>query len=219
MFLLLILFTKRWAVCFAVRIEEFLAALLPRRFEFGRCDIPVRTALFQNSTKILAEIFNRRSAEEPVAHVNLKYDEAGLEDDRVWDHRVVAGVCVLRDIEILLNDAPRVGQKRPVSTDSAAKFIGLSDIVGADRDQPAVSNFHLTMELNETFVLAPIFGTETPAAENENHRMLFLQFGELPSFCGVVGKFIVGKDRPRSHVRSHVKSSTVGFASVGQSQP
>jgi hypothetical protein len=177
--LLLILFTKSLDICFAVRIEEFLAALLPRRFEFSRRNVPVGTAFLKNVTEILAEIFNRRPAEEPVAHVNLIYDEAGLEDDRVWDHRIVAGVCVLRDIEILLNDAPRIGQERPVSADSAAKFIGLSDIVGADRDQSAISNFHLTMELNETFVLAPIFGTEAPAAENDNHWILSLQFGSL----------------------------------------
>jgi hypothetical protein len=32
----LILFTESLDVRFAVRIEEFLAALLPRRFKFGR---------------------------------------------------------------------------------------------------------------------------------------------------------------------------------------
>jgi len=35
---------------FAVRIEEFLAALLPRRFEFGGCDVPVRPAFLGNGT-------------------------------------------------------------------------------------------------------------------------------------------------------------------------
>jgi len=42
---ILILFTESLDVCPAVRIEEFLVALLPRRFEFGRCDVPVRPAL------------------------------------------------------------------------------------------------------------------------------------------------------------------------------
>jgi hypothetical protein len=47
---LLILFTESLDVRFAVRIEEFLAALLPRRFEFGRCDVPVRPAFLGNGT-------------------------------------------------------------------------------------------------------------------------------------------------------------------------
>ena len=47
---LLLLFTESLDVRFAVRIEEFLAALLPRRSEFGRCDVPVRPAFLGNGT-------------------------------------------------------------------------------------------------------------------------------------------------------------------------
>ena len=47
---LLILFTESLDVRFAVRIEEFLVALLPRRFEFGRCDVPVPPAFLGNGT-------------------------------------------------------------------------------------------------------------------------------------------------------------------------
>src|SRR5215471_16220064 len=46
---LLILFTDSLGVGFAVRIEQILAALLPRRLEFGRCDVPVRPAFLGNS--------------------------------------------------------------------------------------------------------------------------------------------------------------------------
>jgi hypothetical protein len=46
----LILFTESLGVRFAIRVEEFLATLLPSRFEFGRCDVPVRTALLGNGT-------------------------------------------------------------------------------------------------------------------------------------------------------------------------
>jgi hypothetical protein len=68
---LLILFTESLDVRFAVRIEEFLAPLLPRRFELGRCDVPVRPAFLGNSTQVLAEIFHRGPTEEPVTHVDL----------------------------------------------------------------------------------------------------------------------------------------------------
>jgi hypothetical protein len=96
-----------------------------------------------------------------------------------------------------------------VSTDSGAIFIRLHDIVGANRDKPAIGNLELTMKFNKPFSLPPILGAETSAAEDENHWMLSLQFGELPMFCGVVGKLIVGKDGPWNHVRSHMKSSTI----------
>jgi hypothetical protein len=48
--LLLILFTESLDVRLAVRIEEFLAALLPRRLEFGRCDVAVEPAFLDNGT-------------------------------------------------------------------------------------------------------------------------------------------------------------------------
>ena len=41
---LLILFTDRLGIGFAVGVEEFLAALLPSGFQFGRGDVPVRAA-------------------------------------------------------------------------------------------------------------------------------------------------------------------------------
>jgi hypothetical protein len=47
---LLILFTESLDIGLAVRIEKFLAALLPRRFEFGGCDVPVRPAFLGNGT-------------------------------------------------------------------------------------------------------------------------------------------------------------------------
>jgi hypothetical protein len=67
----LILFTESLDVRFAVRIEEFLPALPPRRFEFGRCNVPVRPAFFGNGAQILAEIFHGGPTEEPIAVVDL----------------------------------------------------------------------------------------------------------------------------------------------------
>ena len=44
----LVLFAQGLGVRFAVRIKEFLSALLPRRSEFGRCNVPVRPAFLGN---------------------------------------------------------------------------------------------------------------------------------------------------------------------------
>jgi hypothetical protein len=98
----------------------------------------------------------------------------------------VEWISVFGDVEIFLDDTPRVGEERPVAANSAAIFIRLSDIVGTDRDEPAIANLELTMKFNKPFSLPAILGTETSAAEDENHWMLSLQFGELPAFRGVV---------------------------------
>src|SRR5712671_7898336 len=71
------------------------------------------------------------------------------------------------------------------------------------------------MECNKPFSLPAVLGAETSAAEDEDHWMLSLQFGELPAFRGVVGKLIVGEDSPWNNVGSHMKSSTVRCASPG----
>src|SRR3981081_2939274 len=87
-----------------------------------------------------------------------------------------------------------VSEEGPVSADSGAIFIRLSDVVGTDRDKPAIANLHLTMKFKKPFSLPAVLGAETAAAEDENHGMLALQLGELSAFRRVVGKFVVGED-------------------------
>ena len=49
--MVLILFTESLDVRFTVGIEEFLATLLPRFFELGRCDVPVRPTFAENANE------------------------------------------------------------------------------------------------------------------------------------------------------------------------
>jgi len=79
---------------------------------------------------------------------------------------------------------------------SAAIFIRLGDTIGADRDKPAITNLHLTMKVNQPFGLPAILRAISSPAEDQNHGMRALEFGEFPVFSGVVGKLIVGEDRP-----------------------
>jgi hypothetical protein len=150
-------------------------------------------------------------------------DKTGLKHDHVRDHGIVSGVGVLGDVEILLDHPARVGQERPVGADSAAIFIGFSDIVGADRHQPAIADLELAMEFDKPFRLPAVFRTVAAAAEDENHRMRPLQFGEFSTFRGVVGKLVVGENSPWDHVGSHLKSSTISSstptASTRQCRP
>ena len=131
------------------------------------------------------------------------------------DHRIVGRIRIFGDVEIFLDDTPRVREEGPVSADTAAIFVRLSDVVRTDRDKPAIANLHLTMEFKKPFSLSAVLGAETAAAEDEHHGMLALQVGELPAFRRVIGKFVVGENGPWNNVRSHMKSSTVGCASPG----
>jgi len=81
----------------------------PSRFQFGPTDVPVRTAFLQHSTQVLPKLFNGRSAKKPVAVVDFEYNETRFEDDDMRDHRIVLGVRVLCDVEILLNLSTRIG--------------------------------------------------------------------------------------------------------------
>ena len=83
--------------------------LFPSGFQFGPGDVPVRTAFPQHSTQVLPKFFDGRSAKKPVPIIDLEYNEARFEDDDMRDHRIVIGVRVLGDVEVLLNLASRIG--------------------------------------------------------------------------------------------------------------
>jgi len=94
----LILFTESLNERLAVRIEEFLASLLPRRLEFGLCDVPVRPAFFGYGTQVLTKIFQSRPTPEPIAVIDLINDEAGFKNNRGGDHGIVERISVFGDI-------------------------------------------------------------------------------------------------------------------------
>src|SRR5271165_507231 len=121
------------------------------------------------------------------------------------DHWVVDRIRVFGDVEIFLDDPPHIGEERPVSADSAAIFIRLGDIVGANRDKPTIGDFKLTMEFNKALCLPAVLRAETSATKDKNHWMLSLELRQLPVLGCVVEKFIVGKDSPRNNLRSHAR--------------
>ena len=75
------------------------------------------------SRRSLPEVGDRRATPEPVAVVDAVDDEPRLEHERVRDHRVVLGVGVLLDVEVPLDDAPGVGEERPLGADRRAELL------------------------------------------------------------------------------------------------
>jgi len=74
-----------------------------------------------------------------------------------------------------------------VCTDSSSKFIRVRDVVRRDRDQAAVGDLQLAMELNQPFVLSAVLRAVTPATEDHDHGIWSLQGRKFSSFTGVVG--------------------------------
>jgi len=140
-----ILLVDRLDVCLAVWVEQFLAAFLPRTFHFGRGNVPIRPAFPGDSAQVLTQVLHRRPSKEPVPTVDLVDDEIRLKNNNVRDHWIVQRIRIFGDVEILLHNTTRVGQKGPVCADSATVFIRLREVIRADGDKSAIAYFHFTV--------------------------------------------------------------------------
>src|SRR5205807_1731963 len=101
--IVLLLLPKHLPVGLAVGIKAIMFTPFPSGFQFGPSNVPIRTAFLQHGTQVLPKLFDGRSAKKPVAVVDLEYNETRFENDDMRDHRVVLGVRILGDVEILLN--------------------------------------------------------------------------------------------------------------------
>ena len=128
------------------------------------------------------------------------------------DHRVVMRVGVFRDVEILLQLAPGVREKRPVRADAGAELVRLEQVVGRDGHETAVAHLHLAVELQQPLVLPSFLGTETSAGEHKDERIASLQLRERPVLAAVVRKLVVGKDRAWDDVGPHRRALSMWTA-------
>src|SRR6266478_5275023 len=79
----LLLFSKYLRVALPVRIEALLLAVDPGRFQLGTGEVPIRAAFLQDRPQIRSQLFDGRSAKEPISVINLVNHEAGFEYDGV----------------------------------------------------------------------------------------------------------------------------------------
>ncbi len=99
--------------------------------------------------------------------------------------------------------APGIREKRPVGADAGAELVRLEQVVGRDRHETAVADLHLAMELQESFVLSPVFWTEASAGEHQHQRIASLQLRERAVLAAVIRKLVVGKDGAGNDVGPH----------------
>src|SRR5262249_7703006 len=118
-------------------------------------------------------------------------------------------VGVLRDVEILLQLAAGVREKRPVRADARTEFICLEQVVSRDGDETAIADLHLVVELQKPFVLAPVLGTKTAARKHQHQRIAALQLREIAVLAPLIRKLVVRKDRARNDVGSHRRAPSM----------
>ncbi len=126
------------------------------------------------------------------------HDEPGLQHERVRDHRVVVGVGVLLDVEVLLHRAPGVREERPLRADRGAELLRRVMVVGRDRDDLGVGHGDLRMERCELEMLLMLLRAVVAAREGEDHRVVALDLAELAERLRVVGQLVVGERRRRA---------------------
>src|SRR6266404_2404367 len=199
----LFLLPKHLPVGLAIGIKAIMFTAFPSGLQFGPTNVPVRTTFLQYSTQVLPKLFDGRSAKKPVAVVDLEYNETRFEDDDMGNHRIVLGVRVLGDVEILLNLSSRIGQKSPMSADTVAVLIRQKHVVGTDGDEPGITDFHLVVKLDQTLGLAPVLRAEPSPAKHQDHGIWPLQIGKLATFARVIGQLIIGKYCASYNVGSH----------------
>jgi len=81
----------------------------------------------------------------------------------VRDHRIVFGVGVFLNVEVLLNTPVRIGEERPLCADRGTEFLKRMVIVGSDRGDLRVCDRDLRVESCELQMLLVFFGAVVTA--------------------------------------------------------
>src|SRR5580693_3939934 len=115
----LFLLSSRVCLCtglFIPSVERRQVPRIPCLAEPWAVQVPVRADFSSHGAQVVPKIDDRRTAPEPIAVVDTVNDEAWLEDERMWNHRVVFGFGVLPNVEVLLDDSIRIGEKWPLGS-------------------------------------------------------------------------------------------------------
>jgi hypothetical protein len=147
------------------------------------------------------------------------HDQTRLEHQGVRDHRVVLGVGVLLDVEVLLDDPAGVGEEGPEGADRRPELLQCVVLVGGDRDDLRVRDRDLRLERGQVEVLLVFLGTEVAAGEREDQRVAALQLAERADGAGVVGQRVVREHAAGDDVRTHEVSTGAGSDSPHRPVP
>jgi hypothetical protein len=118
-------------------------------------------------------------------------DEPGLEDERMRDHRVVARIRVLLDVQILLDGSPGIGQKGPLCPHRGAELLQRVVVVRRDRDDLGVRHGDLGIGGGELEVLLVLLGAVVAAREGDDEGIAALQLTQGAGDVRMVRQLVV----------------------------
>ena len=113
------------------------------------------------------------------------------------------GVGVLLDVEVLLDDALRVGEEGPLGADRRAELLARVMGVGRDGGDLRVGHRDLGVVRGELEVLLVLLGAVVPAREREDQRVVALDLAELSTSVLVIGQLVVGEGAAGDDVATH----------------
>ncbi len=85
--------------------------------------IPVGADLARHGPQVVPEVHDRGSAPEPITVLDAVDDKSRLEHECVRNHRIVLGVGVLRDVEVLLHRSVGVGEEGRLGANRRAELL------------------------------------------------------------------------------------------------
>src|SRR5215217_8717629 len=143
-------------------------ARVPGIAQSGGAEVPVGADLGGDRPQVVPEVRERGTSPEPIAVVDLVDDESRLEHEGVRDHRVVLGVGVLMEVEVLLDHPSRVLEERPLGADGGAELLERVMVVGCDRGDLGVGDGDLRIVRGELEVLLVLLGAVVAARERQD---------------------------------------------------
>ena len=184
-------------------MERRQLARIPSFAQSRSLEIPVRTDLARHGPQVMPEVDDGRPPPEPIAVIDAVNDESRFEHQSVRNHRIMFGVGVLRDIEILLNYSAGVGEERPLRADRCSELLDCVVVIGGDGHYLGVSDSDLGIKGSKIQMLLVLFRAVMAARERQYERVIALEFAEPARCARVIGLLIIRKNGSGYQFRGH----------------
>src|SRR5215471_7544338 len=127
------------------------------------------------------------------------------------NHRVVLGVGVLLDVEVLLNSSIRIREESPLGTNRRTELLNCVVVVCGNGCDLGIRNHDFRIERGKFQMLLVFLWAVVAAREREDQRVVALQFTQPAQTVAVIGQFVVRKYASGDNIRTHAWTPSLGF--------